>query len=1380
MAFIRNPSVASAVRVAMAIAALAVALYAAQPASAETTHRFIKEVELPVTSFQLLGVDPQGNLIVWTDREVRKYSPNGEPVNFSGLGTNVLDGAGGLNCPTTPSDCDRIDWNGFGPELPGYVGWVVLAAMNQAKTGPTAGYIYVAAVRETQSGDFLSQIDVFDASGKYKGKIDTTQATPYQSPEGLPSFLSVSPDGILLVTYNLNLTNVTDPFHADKYQAINANPADDTFVGQIRKEAFGGMAGGGFALGAIADDDVVYVGRGIGAFGPGYFRPAWELYDANSFGVPQGDTPPVNLDPNECECDSAGPWGAGGFSKENSALFESASIDPSDHHVYLLDSHGGAIEEWATPSEQIGPSFGNAENLAGASGQMAFDTSGISSTDGRIYVSKGHSVVVFGPPAPIPDFRDLSAVVGHNDAEISATVDLDHGPKVTDCKVEWGEEIPGSPVFYSQFEPCNPPAPYTDESTPISVHIGSLQTETDYRARVVVKTNNGVNRSQGIKVRPPAVLSVATQPPTEVTPTTAVLHGSLDADGVATTYSFEYGIDTAYRQETAVASAGEATEETSVDPVEIGGLQPGRRYHYRLVAANSFGTSRGPDQTFVAASPPAISGVRPSNVEETSATLSALVNPGGYPTEYRFEYGPSPDYGQSLPVDGESVGDGNDPVPVSVKPTGLSSGVEYHFRIVATNVWGTEESDDSTFTFFPNNCPNAYVRQLTRSAYLPDCRAYELVSPGDAGGIQLYPGDLTQDYFFYSVSQLPYLRTYAQNLGGATSPARFTFHGVSGALPGTNPPNSLIDSYTSTRTAAGWISRYWGQQGNASSGAGGAECNERMDICIDYDLPSFLGPDPNDKGSNAPYVWDSQGKSLGRWPTNLGLVKNGEDFYGEDRPSPDFSHYVFSSNNVRFTPDGVTSAPGSVYDNDVEVATVTKASVLPNGQDIPAGEGESGQHEEVVKLPAVSTDGSHILMTTQGFGGASAVNLYMRVDDAITYQIAKGKQFVRLIGMTADGSKVVFASRDHVTADDTDNALSDDIYVWEEQSDEVTRVSTGNGAGNSDACQPTQGFRCSTSTLETERPDSDDAIASQSGDVYFYSPEQLDGKNPGVFNEKNLYVYRNGAVKYVATLDKGTQIDRIQISPDGEHVAFLTAARLTSYDNEGWREIYTFDPETGVIRCASCIPDGEPPRILRAAEEPGAQGDRGLASKDVMASQSGRFMADDGRIAFATSDALVEGDTNGLVDVYEFVGGRPQLITSGTGRTDFQVGNSFFLPGEYTGLEAVSHDGVDIYFSTYDTLAPREDFNGEFLKFYDARTSGGFPPPAPRLPCVAADECHGPENPGPKDLIMGTTADLGSTDKVSDGAGKRKKHRAKKRQVHRKRNRKNGKGRQNG
>jgi hypothetical protein len=224
--------------------------------------------------------------------------------------------------------------------------------------------------------------------------------------------------------------------------------------------------------------------------------------------------------------------------------------------------------------------------------------------------------------------------------------------------------------------------------------------------------------------------------------------------------------------------------------------------------------------------------------------------------------------------------------------------------------------------------------------------------------------------------------------------------------------------------------------------------------------------------------------------------------------------------------------------------------------------------------------------------------------------------------------------------------------------------------------------------------------------------------------------------------------------------------------------MYTYNAETGVVRCASCLPDGEPPQVLRPPEESGLaqfeiDPERAEPSKDVMASQSGRFMADDGRVVFATSDALVEGDTNGLVDVYEFVGGRPQLISSGTAHADLLPGNHFY-PGEYTGVEAISHDGVDIFFSTYDTLAPDEDFNGQFMKFYDARTNGGFPPSPAHLPCVAADECHGVENPSPGTSQIRTDATLQSNHGSKRRSAKHRKHHKRRSKAGHKRSRAHG------
>ncbi len=75
----------------------------------------------------------------------------------------------------------------------------------------------------------------------------------------------------------------------------------------------------------------------------------------------------------------------------------------------------------------------------------------------------------------------------------------------------------------------------------------------------------------------------------------------------------------------------------------------------------------------------------------------------------------------------------------------------------------------------------------------------------------------------------------------------------------------------------------------------------------------------------------------------------------------------------------------------------------------------------------------------------------------------------------------------------------------------------------------------------------------------------------------------------------------------------------------------------------------------------------GEYSPDVMASNSGRFMTDDGRVAFATPENLAAA-TDGIVDVYEYVGGRPQLIGAGHRRSGTRWPKiAFFYPGRSSG-----------------------------------------------------------------------------------------------------------------
>jgi hypothetical protein len=217
---------------------------------------------------------------------------------------------------------------------------------------------------------------------------------------------------------------------------------------------------------------------------------------------------------------------------------------------------------------------------------------------------------------------------------------------------------------------------------------------------------------------------------------------------------------------------------------------------------------------------------------------------------------------------------------------------------------------------------------------------------------------------------------------------------------------------------------------------------------------------------------------------------------------------------------------------------------------------------------------------------------------------------------------------------------------------------------------------------------------------------------------------------------------RMQVTPDDSYMAFVTASPVTQYDNGGRLEMYRYNPATREIICVSCIPSGEAPK------------------SDAQASQDGIFMTDDGRTFFSTEDPLVHADTNKAQDVYEYVDGRPQLITLGTGDTRQPKAGIFTLSSP--GLIGVSADGLDVYFGTYDTLV-RQDHNGLFLKFYDARSGGGFSAPAPAPPCEAADECHGAASESPSSFQEGTATALGAGGNVSGHSARHQKKRLHKR-----------------
>jgi hypothetical protein len=136
-------------------------------------------------------------------------------------------------------------------------------------------------------------------------------------------------------------------------------------------------------------------------------------------------------------------------------------------------------------------------------------------------------------------------------------------------------------------------------SVSVSSVPSGLSPGTAYHYRVVATnsggTTNGADRTF-TTLSPP---TVATGPASAVTGTTATLGGSVNPNGAATTYHFEYGTTAAYgtQSPTVDASAGSGSSPVS-ESASLTGLTPGTTYHFRLVAKSSVGTSTGDDQLF--------------------------------------------------------------------------------------------------------------------------------------------------------------------------------------------------------------------------------------------------------------------------------------------------------------------------------------------------------------------------------------------------------------------------------------------------------------------------------------------------------------------------------------------------------------------------------------------------------------------------------------------------------------------------------------------------------------------------------------------------------------------------------------------------------------
>jgi len=1043
-----------------------------------------------------------------------------------------------------------------------------------------------------------------------------------------------------------------------------------------------------------------------------------KLYGFNSSGAPLGGSFPIDLTANPGALASS-QFGCGAAVDSSGRVWVT---DEGNSSVFLRYSSSGAAQSSISTFAPCSIAF--AQN-------------------GDLYVGNNSDVLRYTASS---NWQSFSAIIDNHPptglAVDPVTGDLfdAHGGQVSVYGAnnahlyDFGDGVTGSELSGIAVDPAN--------------HYIFLSDKADHKIHVF---------PPGVPQTPPTLTPGA---PTAITGASATLHAKVDPEGFQVTdCHFEAVPDSQFQASgftDATASekygctpdangVGAGSGDVAVS-AGLSGLDGGTTYDFRIVASNaqSGGTASGADQTLTTAGPQ-VQGTAVSAVRDSQATLSGQVNPEGAATTYHFEYGTDTTYGHSAPASPVAIGSANAGLSVSEQISGLAPLTTYHFRLVAQSPAGTDRGPDVTFTtkaapslFGP--CPNEQFR-TGPSASLPDCRAYEQVSPADKQGAAV-----------------------AIELGLVqASPAgdRISFADDAG-LP-TTGGSSQPPIYGASRGASSWSTNGLVPPTNSLSQA-------RLDGWSP-DLSTSLSDALLGNDEYAFYLGDT---AAGTWS------KAFEGSGTFDVYSPSVEGFAADTQHVVFDADSelVAGATGSnnLYDLDhgtltlagrVPVAPATSCDDASGPACVPAPGGSSGVGLE----QSISSDGSKVFFTASG-------QLYMRVDATRTAQISapqgpadpNGHEPAAFAGDTPSGSEVFFTSCEKLTASST--AVSDpahphscaggsqgsDLYAYDTGTGSLTDLSVdSNGDPHGADVQGVLGN------------------SADGSDVYFVAKGALaTGASAG---QLNLYLRHGATTTFIAGLGSGEEADwsrdaigtdakTSRVAADGT-LLFSSTQKLTAYAptgqgvcQRGCAQLYRYRPGDSGPLCVSCDPTGAPPvgpvALAGAANNNGTVGSFGAAPNNHEEVLTRNISADGNRVFFDSDNELVAADTNGddgcpsqpplrgqsgtgpqlCTDVYEWEASGSGSCTQASSAYSPQDGGCLYLLSGGTSdqpsyLADVSASGDDAFIITYDSLLPGDQDQGADI--YDARVDGGIasqhtssPPP-----CSSADSCHGASTSAP-------------------------------------------------
>jgi hypothetical protein len=705
-----------------------------------------------------------------------------------------------------------------------------------------------------------------------------------------------------------------------------------------------------------------------------------------------------------------------------------------------------------------------------------------------------------------------------------------------------------------------------------------------------------------------------------------------------------------------------------------------------------------------ASGPPAITEEFSHDVGYTTATAYAVILPQGEETTFHVEYGTTTSYGASAPVPDSSAGSSTERQEVNVPLSGLRPGATYHYRFVASSQGGTVEGPDETFTTFApsppaaaDTCPNAAYRKGL-SANLPDCRAYEMVSPVDKNGADVVARTHRGETAFVSSlsgNRIVYgTRTafgdakgsgfggYSQNMATRGADG-WTTKGIT-PTPALNDPTQFFIALTAVFDFSSEFDRAV-TLGYDLPGATGAPPSTESLYLEDIAAGSkLLEPVTRFEGFQEPYTSFSWKPELGGSSSDMGVV-------------------TFQMNQ-NLVPQAKGSSP-KVY--MLDHGAVRLVSILPDGSLPAEATLVRDQHESIAFKDTVSSDGSRVYFFAIPEGGER--QLYLRKNGSSTALVSESEasepskaQNVNFQAATPDGTKVVFSTSTRLLDSDP-GGPGTALYLYSDSANPKVESNLTYIARFSGEYEGL--YRGAAQVVK--------GLSDDGSHIYFDSAptETLPFKT----QNEGLFLWDSGQIKQVApdvTLGEGVfeslEEDEAIVSRDGRQIAFLNRYSTVHFSSM-IAEVYLYDEGEEKLRCVSCPQTGAAP-VGGIEYQVQATGETNPTYK---VDGHPRFFSRDGRyVFFNTSDALLPQDTNKLSDVYEYdvATGKQWLLSSGTGETG-------------TWFADASPDGRDVF------LVTRQQLNGwdpdKLDDLYDARIGSTLPePPHAGTPC-SGDGCQG-------------------------------------------------------